>query len=496
MWVVASSHMDFLHIEVGWLFYIGFKALLAVFALIIANWLFWTREFHWRILTRCQDKTSDCIRRYRFSDNTKNPATQLPPEILLAIFEQLRLRSRFGTGHGVERNRWQLEKMLEGYSKSYRDLVPVTRVCKSWNGPASAILYQHVVLLLGNPGVDQFAAAIQRRPELRLGMRGLHFDAVYDVSKDMATALQNHPVLDLLRDEHCPQKVTLTISFTNKLEEDDETPADSNSATVIWNEEVLHLLHRHSRVRDLGIIGDLMRHRFNLPVLAPHSGLFHSSLSNLQTLRLVKLELRPNAVPTDLNSFQQLRVLIIVECEVQSEWLRGFVRATPVLERLELMQNTVNEDQEPLDPALSLVLAPVCATLLHLCTNESLGNLGRLDAFTSLRTTTLELRTVLGYIDESREFLPATLEELIIYMPWRSMRKGKTQVSVPPHRIFKDIQSLRAALPSWLRRGRRLKYIEIWDAVTRKTWKPWEVISFLWKAELERRGITLNLNLR
>ena len=114
---------------------------------------FWLQRFLHRLQIRLSNRLSDIRRPYVISSNNqKNPATKLPPEILLRIFAFLRDSSRFNELAMVVVQPDGMESAM--YSPANQNTVPrysedlcaCARACRAWRSCANELLFEHVVL--------------------------------------------------------------------------------------------------------------------------------------------------------------------------------------------------------------------------------------------------------------------------------------------------------------------------------------------------------------
>ncbi|KZV99823.1 hypothetical protein EXIGLDRAFT_723879, partial [Exidia glandulosa HHB12029] len=427
-------------------------------------------------LVQLQDSLSNASRRRRFGDNnSRNRAASLPPEVQLRIFWYLQQRGHFG---------------FDPYSRLARllpypptlDLRAVARVCRSWHGAGTEMLYASI-WLMNDSTCLLFGDTLAARPELarlvqRIALPNFtsylpHLDPQTSLKhirpsrssplwKDVKSAIDRIIVLcvnatdvQLCGDVGDPELFTglmQCIPHTTKLSLMRSEASIFTTAPRRYEETHLQLCS---------------------PVLRPH-------VAHLHELTLFKYTLDEMG---EFPSFECLVLLRLVSCKLETWWLTSLLANTPNLRALDWRDNNI--DAPPLGPATPFWLVWTLTPRIQDCEKliavqedsftRSKVTLGAMTTCTSLRV--LEITANLLH---TLEYPPPHLAQLILLnVRDRSSISPPISVRETRNKVFSIAARIKHSLPMWKLHAPHLHTIQLWDTLDKKAVETWTVTAVL-----------------
>ncbi|KAH7098249.1 hypothetical protein BKA62DRAFT_713873 [Auriculariales sp. MPI-PUGE-AT-0066] len=418
-----------------------------------------------------------------------SPVAQLPPEILLVIFDLLRRRSRCGAQPVGER------RGTRARSRGYCDVLAVQLVCRTWKGPATQVLYDQVVLHDATD-LDRFGCSIARRPQLLQHVQGLHFN--HDMLTDEPSDNQRQ-YLELLSrhisSDAGPRDLTLAWNTVRTVSVEDEHARSWEERRNAWEDSRFFGFEQcSSHVSSLQLVaGDEFREVD--VVLPPHAGIYGRRFKHLKDLWLSRADLPADGIPVGTQPLPSLETLRVTECKISSRWLAALLAEVPSLRSLDISSSTVCEGG---DMPLRDVLQQQCRSLTQLTIRDLRGAsaIGSMSALESLRSWTLSY-DILEQQSGTGLVAPPALEKLVVFMdnPPHGVSSKKSRRH-PSHKLLNEIGTISSLVRSWKRTCPALRRVELRDQVGKETWPIWEVASYLLYSQLETLGIFLDVHLR
>jgi len=434
--------------------------------------------------------------------NATNAAALLPPEILLTVFDILRRRALYGTQQ-TDAFSDPDKRYRRPHARGYCDLLRVQHVCRTWRGPATAVLYAQVALYNATD-LERFGRTIADQPQLLQHVQGLHFarEMLTEGScDDMDQQRHLDALADLIGSECGPRELTLAWDAVRTISIEEEHAQSWDERRGAWDDSRVFGLRQclaRAQVTNLRLVaGDALC--FVDVVVPARAGLY--GLHGLTSLWLSRVELPDDGFPST-NPFPVLRTLRITECKVSPQWLVEAAAAIPTLVGLDLQNVTFNGEQ-PL--AIADILGERCSSLTQLTTRDlrctgpngpTAVNLGQMNAFTALSLwhTSFDL---FDQHDVVRLSFPPTITTVVVHMDNPSTKApSKKPPRYPQHKLLSEIAIVSRRLAEWRRVAPVLRNVELWDQVGEETWRSWVMSSFLLKTRCESLGIDLDIHLR